>query len=86
MTDRTEALLLAALRTAPRRFRMPPLPAGVDAARASGVEDALAFAIESARTAQEAGVLPPAPVKALFNWALAGLVRRALAPAGGDPA
>ncbi|MDB5750433.1 MAG: hypothetical protein JWP65_854, partial [Ramlibacter sp.] len=39
------------------------------------------FAIEAAR----AGTLPPAQVRDLFTLSLAALVRRALAPEGGDP-
>ncbi|MGV3571618.1 MAG: hypothetical protein ACO1PB_13535 [Ramlibacter sp.] len=76
-----DTLLLDALRAAPRRYRMPALPADAAAARAGGPETTLAFAIEAAR--QGAGT---AAVQALFVEALAGLVRKALAPAGGDPA
>jgi hypothetical protein len=37
------------LRDAPRRYRLPPLPADAAAARAAGAETALAFAHESTR-------------------------------------
>ncbi|NML19003.1 hypothetical protein [Azohydromonas caseinilytica] len=81
------ALLLAALRLAPRRYRLPPLPADIDAARAGGSATGLAFAMEAARGAFEHGTTAPQDVKALFIQALAGLIREALqAPEqGGDP-
>lgn len=81
-----DALLLAALQAAPRRYRMPALPGSVHAARTCGPETALAFAIESARLAKEQAAPAPAAVQALFTWALAGLVREALAVDGGDAA
>lgn len=73
--------LLAVLRTAARRFRMPALPADARAARDSGVETALAFALEAVRT----GAAPAAGLQELFTHTLADLIRHALAP-GGDPA
>ncbi|MBT2335700.1 hypothetical protein J7E49_17510 [Variovorax paradoxus] len=83
-----DGLLLAALHEAPRRYRLPPLPADVEAAVASGTETALAFAMEAARI-EKAGH-PPAPaydgIQALFTRALAQLIREALAPERGDPA
>jgi hypothetical protein len=81
-----DALLLAALRAAPRRYRPPILPADADTAAASSADTALAFAIEAVRIAKEERRLPPpAPVQALFTQALARLIHEALAPAGGDP-
>ncbi|KWT94211.1 MULTISPECIES: hypothetical protein [unclassified Variovorax] len=81
-----ETLLLAAVRAAPRRFRMPPLPADADAAASIGVDAALAFALEAARAVQEHGSTMPARVEDFFAHALAGLIRRAVASEGGDPA
>lgn len=77
----SDAILLAALRNAPRRYRLPPLPASVEAARVAGVDTALAFAIEAARSGK------PAPaVRDLFTESIAALIVEALAPTGGDPA
>ena len=73
--------MLAALRQAPRRYRLPPLPAGAPQARAAGIDAALTFAIEAARTGQPA----PDAVRELFTWALGAFIRAAMAPAGGDP-
>lgn len=67
-----EALLREALRAAPRRFRLPPLPADAAAARSSGAATALAFAIE-------------AEDRDVFLEALAALIRESLQPRGGDP-
>jgi hypothetical protein len=78
--------LAAALAAAPRRYRMPPLPADAAAAAARGVDTALAFAIEAARTGQLHGLPPPRGVRELFIHGLAQLIRAALAPRGGDPA
>lgn len=82
----TDALLLAALRSAPRRYRMPPLPADARSAAAGGTGMALAFAIEAARKAHASGMAPPAGTRELFTDNLAALVRQALAAPGGDPA
>jgi hypothetical protein len=79
-------LLLAALRAAPRRYRLPPLPADAVAARAQGIDASLALAIDAARRAHEAGEPAPADARSLFLEALAAFLREALAPAGGDPA
>ena len=66
---------------------MPSLPADERAAAASSTDAALAFAIEAVRIAQEElEVPPPASVRSLFTEALAQLIRKALAPEGGDPA
>jgi hypothetical protein len=81
-----DTFLLNAVRAAPRRYRMPPLPPDADAAASIGVEAALAFALEAVRAAHERGSTAPARIKDLFTHALAGLIRRALAPEGGDPA
>lgn len=78
--------LLAALRVAPRRYRLPQLPVDAAAAQAAGTETALAFAIEAARRAQQQGAQAPAGVHELFTRNLATLIGKALAPAGGDPA
>ncbi len=86
-TDRdTLAPLHAALRDAPRRYRMPPLPADAAAAEAAGAETALAFALEGVRTATAAGHAPPEALRAVFTNALHTLIRKAMAPEGGDPA
>ncbi|RYY64418.1 MAG: hypothetical protein EOO24_56265, partial [Comamonadaceae bacterium] len=70
------------MKAAPRRYRMPPLPADAAAARTAAPEAALAFAIESARVGAE----PLSAARALFLEALAALVRKSLDAAGGDPA
>ncbi|WP_232072990.1 hypothetical protein [Variovorax sp. RA8] len=64
---------------------MPPLPADADAAASIGVDAALAFAIETVRAVRERGSTTPARMEDFFTHALAGLIRRALAPEGGDP-
>jgi hypothetical protein len=82
-----DTLLLTTLRNAPRRYRMPPLPADAEAATASGTDAALAFAIEAARiSSEERGMPPPLEVRLLFTQALARLIQKALVPEGGDPA
>ena len=68
-----DTLLHRALASAPRRYRMPPLPADAAAAASCGTEAALAFAIEAARTGR-AG----AEVRELFMQSLAALVTQAL--------
>lgn len=82
----TDALLLAALRAAPRRHRLPPLPDGIEAASASNPETALAFAIEGARRARHRRTPPPAGLQDLFTRSLAALIRASLAAEGGAPA
>ncbi|MDH6592624.1 hypothetical protein M2165_002513 [Variovorax sp. TBS-050B] len=85
--QRLVALLLAALEAAPRRFRMPALPADAAAAAAAGdAATALAFAIDAARRADETHAPPPADAQVLFTQALARLIEEALAPDAGDPA
>jgi hypothetical protein len=73
-----DARLHAALRAAPRRYRMPPLPRDGRAAEAAGVETALAFAIESARAAKYDGapLAPGAP--GLFQRSLAHAIADAM--------
>ncbi|HWI81903.1 hypothetical protein [Ramlibacter sp.] len=78
-------LLLAALRAAPRRYRLPALPGDAEVAAALGAETALAFAMEAARAARQHHSPPPDGARALFTASLAGLIRRALAADGGDP-
>jgi hypothetical protein len=65
---------------------MPPLPADADAAAASGADVALAFSLEAARMAKEGHSPAPPRMQELFTRALAELIRKALAPTGGDPA
>lgn len=73
--------MAAAVRVAPRRYRLPPLPTGLEAALAADDETALAFAIEAARQGGSGDAL-----RQLFTQRLAALVRAALAEAGGDAA
>lgn len=84
--DGLEALLLAALQAAPRRYRMPTLPADADAAAARGTETALAFAIEAARVGKQRHQPAAAGLQDLFTQSLARLIREAMAPAAGDAA
>lgn len=72
--------LLEAIRLAPRRYRMPALPADAAAAEAAGPGVAVAFAIEALRRGQE----EPGLAK-LFVRGLAALISRALDTATGDP-
>lgn len=65
---------------------MPSLPADIGTAAASGVETALAFALEAARLARQRGVSPSLDLGALFTASLAALIRGALRSEGGDPA
>lgn len=81
-----DALLLAALAAAPRRFRLPPLPADLAQASAAGTAPAIAFCIEAARAGRARGVPAPESVAALFMHTLAALIGQALQPQGGDPA
>ena len=81
-----DALLLAALRAAPRRYRLPALPDGIEAASASNPETALAFAIDGIRHAKHHRSPPPPGLRDLFTRSLAALIRAALAGQGGDPA
>ncbi|HYD75997.1 hypothetical protein [Ramlibacter sp.] len=83
---RVQALLLAALRSTPRPFRLPPLPQDPAAAVADGAEAAVAFSLEAARRSAESGSPLPGQAQEGFTWGLARLIRTALTPAGGDPA
>lgn len=78
--------LAALLRGVARRYPVPALPADVAAARAADAGSALAFAIEHARVAQEAGRLPAPVLEPVFVDALARLVDEALRTPGGDAA
>ena len=78
-------LLHEALRAAPRRYRMAPLPADADDAEASGAEPAVAWALEVLRRSGEGGALP-AVAKDVFTRQLAELIRAAVVPGAGDPA
>ena len=69
------------MRAAPRRYRLPPLPAGIEAARAAGADTALAFAIEAARLGQDG-----AGLRELFTASLARAIEAALSPTDGDAA
>ena len=80
-----DALLLAALRAAPRRYRLPALPADARQAEDAGVDTAVAFAIESARLATARGEAAPAAAGELFTRSLATLIDKALQQPGGDP-
>jgi hypothetical protein len=80
-----QAVLRDLLRAVPRRYRAPALPESLEAAIAAGSEATLAFAIESARIAEERGVPAPAALGDAFTAALAALIRRAMTPDGGDP-
>lgn len=75
------------MQAAPRRYVLPALPADAAEALASGTDAALAFAMEAVRAARDGrGLPPPAPIRSAFTEALARLIRKALAPGGGDPA
>ena len=80
------ALLLQAVRSAPRRYRLPPLPADAGTALAAGTDPALAFAIESVRQALASRHAAPPALAELFTTALARLITSSLSPERGDPA
>lgn len=82
----SHSVLLAALTAAPRRFRLPPLPASAAQAQAEGVDVALAYAIEQVRLAQQGGQAGHGNLQQLFVDQLAALIRQALDPATGDAA
>lgn len=79
-------LLLTALAAAPRRYRMPDLPADLGSVRAEDAHTQLAFAIEAARRAQAGGPPVHSATAALFTSALAALIADALEEGAGDPA
>lgn len=78
--ETSDALLLQALRAAPRRYRLPPLPRDAQQAAAADAETAVAFAIEALRRGAH-----DARVEALFTAGLEDLIRAAMAAEGGDP-
>jgi hypothetical protein len=80
------ALLQRAVLLAPRRYRLPPLPANLAAAQAAAPQSALAFALEAARNACLQGSEPAADVRELFIHALAAVIQASLRPDAGDPA
>lgn len=80
-------LLSAVLLHAVRRYRVPALPASLDAARERGPATALAVAIEQARVTLAAGGTPGEDCRALFLASLARLIVQALGvDEDGDPA
>jgi hypothetical protein len=79
-----QELLQAALLAAPRRYRMAALPRDAGSAEAAGPEIAIAWALEEARQAKEAGVSPPSELTGLFTRQLAQLVRAAMVEGTGD--
>jgi hypothetical protein len=79
-------LLLAAVRAAPRRHALPPLPVDAAAAQGEGCETALAWAIEQARLARHHHAGPAVQVRAVFLGAMACFIREALDAQGGDAA
>lgn len=81
-----DAIVLAALRAAPRRYRMAPLPIDANAAKSSGVESALAFGIEAVRLAKEKAWPPSREAQDVFTGALGHMVHEALASNHGDAA
>lgn len=74
-----DAVLLDALGAAPRRYRLPPLPADGAAAAALGADTALAFAIEAARLAKERHTTPSPEARDLFTASLAAVIGEAMA-------
>jgi len=80
-----QQLLLAAVRAAPRPYRMPPLPEHVDQSLAGGPQLTLAFVLDAVRAAVQAGQPAPAPLQDVFTRALAQRIEAALQPATGDP-
>lgn len=78
-------LLDAILRTVPRRYRLPALPAGA-VPQDSDAATRMAVAIEQAREAIAHGQQPAEAVKQLFIDALAQLIAQAMRADGGDAA
>ena len=78
--------LLAAVRHAPRRHRLPPLPADAEAARACGAEVGVAYAVECLRRSRgDAAAVPPG-TEEVFSTSLDALIRAGLSPPRGDGA
>lgn len=86
MCPLSDSLLLDAVRQAPRRHRLPPLPEDAEAARACGTEVALAYALEALRLARVEELALAAETEALFTTSLDALIRAGLPPRGGDAA
>ena len=86
LQDVSGVALQEILRRAPRRYRMPDLPAMLAQARGAGDDTVLAFAIESARLAKMQGREPDAALAGAFTDALAAVIRRAMDLETGDPA
>ena len=82
----TAAALVEALQRLPRRFVMPPLPPGADAAAAIGSDASLAWAIEQRRLALQQGLPAPAHAATAFVDALATTIAKAVDAQRGDPA
>jgi hypothetical protein len=78
--------LLEVLAQVPRRFHLPALPDDIAQARQLEPAVAVAFAIEAARRAVQAGRSPEPSLAPLFTSSLAVLIKRALAGEGGDRA
>ncbi|WP_253262391.1 hypothetical protein [Ramlibacter montanisoli] len=78
-------LLLQALRDAPRRYRLPSLPADAGTALAAGTDTALAFAIESVRRAVASRHAAAPELADLFITALAHLIALSLSPSAATP-
>lgn len=77
---------MAALAAAPRRYRLPALPADLGFARAADPHTRLAFAIEAARLAQAGGPAAGSDIARLFTSALATTIAHALQEDTGDAA
>lgn len=84
MPELLRALIDAVLRDVFRRFAIPTLRTDATAAQAMSPSAALAWAMEQARLAAEAGAQPAAACEAVFVQALAELVDAALRPDAGD--
>jgi hypothetical protein len=80
------ARLQQALRQAPRRHRLPPLPADAATAQALGRATALAWSLAALDRAQRQGQAAPPAAAPVFTAALDALVRAALHPQHGDAA
>ena len=78
--------LLAAVRHAPRRHRLPPLPRDGEDARACGPEVAVAYAVEALRQMQGRAPAVPTGMEELFSDSLDALIRAGLSSQRGDVA
>ncbi|AKJ27377.1 hypothetical protein AAW51_0686 [Caldimonas brevitalea] len=77
-------MLHKALRAAPRRYRLPPMPADAQAAQAQGPASAIAYALDALHRARQQGRPPCPDLQALFTGALAALVQATMSPQQGD--